>query len=457
MIHAYRLGGLNIVLDIASGSIHSVDDAAFDAIRMYEHGGAYAAAEVLGREHPGLSDADVSELISDVEALKREGKLFSTDNFTGSDWSADIRPLKALCMNVSNLCNMSCTYCFAGTSPAAGADPLPCMSLETGRAAVDFLMENSKGRRNLDIDFFGGEPLLNWDVVKGIVRYAREKERGSGKVFRFTLTTNGLLIDDDVIEFSNREMHNVVLSLDGRPGTNDAKRLLRNGGGGSYATVLPKIKRLVEERGGRGYYVRGTFTRENLDFTEDILHLADLGFTELAMEPVVAKPGEPYELTEEDLPAIFEQYEKLALEMAAGERQGREFSLYQFTLDLAGAPCVYKRLAGCGVGTEYLAVTPDGGLYPCHRFVGESGFLMGSVFNGVNNETLRREFGVCGILSKDECRKCWARYYCSGGCAAGAYYASGSIGGIYGLGCEILKKRIECAIMLKVSLEIDAS
>ena len=473
MIHAYRLGGLNIVLDVASGSIHNVDDAAFDAVRAFGDGGGRAAAEAVREKHPGIPEGERAGLISDIEQLKLEGKLFSTDSFSGAGPETGPGPVKALCLNVSHACNMSCAYCFAGRGEYGGAHGGPTeeagylakaaasrapalMPLETGLRAVDFLISNSQGRRNLDIDFFGGEPLLNWEAIKGIVRYARSKERGSGKAFRFTLTTNGLLIDDDVIGFTSREFGNVVLSLDGRPETNDAMRKLRPGHGGSYAAVLPKIRALVEARGGKGYYVRGTFTRENLDFSNDILHLADLGFTELAMEPVVTKPGEPYGLTMDDLDAISGQYEKLAEEKIDRGRQGRGFNFYHFALDLMRGPCIHKRASGCGVGTEYLAVTPGGDLYPCHQLVGERSFLMGDVFAGAIDGALRGEFWRRGIFSNDECRRCWARYYCGGGCAANAYYASGSVGGLYGLGCEMHKKRIECAVYCAIRVTVQA-
>jgi len=324
------------------------------------------------------------------------------------------------------------------------------MTLETGKRAINFLVENSGERKTLDVDFFGGEPLLNWQVVKDVVSYARDIERGSGKKFRFTLTTNALLIDDDVIAFTNREMHNVVLSLDGRPEIHDAKRKLP-GGGGSYSVVVPKIKKLVEARRGNGYYIRGTFTRDNIDFVNDILHMADLGFKELSMEPVVTKMGDPNGFSRNDLPELFRQYESLAVEMLRREKLGKGFTFYHYILDLAGGPCVYKRIAGCGVATEYLALTPRGELYPCHRFVGDPVFLMGDVWHGITNSKLRDEFSGCSIYSRSQCSTCWARFYCSGGCAANAYYMSGSIGGVYELGCELFKKRVECAIMMHVA------
>jgi len=482
MIHTYKLRGYNIVLDAASGSIHSVDDVAYDVINMYEHNSGHEVIRRMSEKYPDVDEQEINELLSDIEELKNRGKLFSADAFAGIAASKKEKPLKALCLNVSHLCNMNCGYCFAGgsmyrdtgedgetvhkssdskgsggdvdkrhiSSSAKGSGDTGLMSLETGVRAIDFLVENSGSLKNLDVDFFGGEPLLNWGVIKGVVKHARSKEAESGKRFRFTLTTNGLLIDDDVIDFTNKEMHNVVLSLDGRPEIHDALRKLPNGVG-SYETVLPKFKMLVQARRGKGYYIRSTFTQDNLDFLSDILHIADTGFTELSMEPVVSKHGEPNGLSTDDLPAICEQYEKLAAEMLARRKEGRGFSFYHYLLDLTGGPCVHKRIAGCGVGTEYLAVTPSGELYPCHQFIGEKRFIMGDVWLGVVDSGLRDEFGACDIYSRDECRVCWARMYCSGGCAANAYHATGSVAGVYELGCEMFKKRMECAIMLKVA------
>ena len=447
MIHAYKLAGFNIILDIASGSIHSVDDVAYDAICMYEKHSRDETLNYINEKHCELDGSEVISLFEEIDELKRRKKLFSADTFADVPAKTRKAPLKALCMNVSHLCNMTCSYCIAGSGEYGGGGLMP---FETGKCAIDFLVKNSAGQKNLDVDFFGGEPLLNWDVVRKIVEYARSIEDGSGKSFRFTLTTNGLLVDEDVIDFTCREMRNVVLSLDGRPEINDAARKLRNGDG-SYAEIVPKIKKLVEARHGKDYYIRGTYTCDNLDFANDVLHIADLGFTELSMEPVVAGSGSPQRLTANNLPQICEQYEHLAMEMLERKKAGRGFTFYHFKLDLKGGPCIYKRIAGCGVGTEYLAVTPAGELYPCHQFVGNKEFLMGDLWRGVTNEKLRDEFGDCNIYSRDECSACWARMYCSGGCAANAYHDSGAIGGVYELGCEIFKKRIECAIMLKVA------
>jgi len=491
MIHCYKLFGYNIVLDVASGSVHSVDDLAYDVILAYkETGGGIDRGELIKSvilRHAGVSASDVFELLDDIDALKNRGKLFSSDSYVKSAKSGNDSPLSALCLNVSHLCNMSCIYCFAGNrvKPEAAVDTVfylddskhkdaeqraaareaseheggshVCppsdewlMNLETGKYAIDFLVASSGFRKNLDVDFFGGEPLLNWDVVKGVVKYAREIERKTDKRFRFTLTTNALLIDDDVINFTNKEIHNVVLSMDGRPSVHDAMRK-QPGGGGSYRDVVANIKKLVSARRGKGYYIRGTFTGENKDFVNDILHIADLGFRELSMEPVVSKHAESYGFEHGDLPELFAQYETLAVEMLNREKSGNGFNFYHYNLDFAEGPCVHKRIAGCGVGTEYLAVTPSGELYPCHQFVGDKRFLMGDVRRGIANNDLRNEFSQCNIYSRKECRDCWARFYCSGGCAANAFYDSGSIGGVYKFGCELFKKRIECAIMMNVA------
>jgi uncharacterized protein len=450
MIHAYKLNGYNIVLDVASGAVHAVDDLVFDIVGMYEEKTREEiVTALLGRYagDPAVTREEIGEALNDIEALIKSGKLFSEDRFEG------LKPklrneIKALCLHVSHACNLTCGYCFAGEGRYHGERAL--MPLDVAKRAIDFLIERSGKRRNLEVDFFGGEPLLNWDVVKETVAYARSIEKQHSKNFRFTLTTNGVLIDGDVIDFVNREMTNVVLSLDGRRAVHD--RLRRTPvGGGSYELIVPKFRELVDKRGGKGYYIRGTFTHYNTDFVSDILHMAELGFAELSMEPVVSKPDEPYALTETDLPVLLEQYETLAKEMLRRKKEGRGFTFYHYMLDLSGGPCIYKRIAGCGSGTEYLAVTPSGDLYPCHQFVGDKAYLMGNIWDGVTNTEKREAFSRCNAYSRAECRDCWARLYCSGGCAANAYHASGDIGGVYEYGCRLFKKRIECAIMMKVA------
>ena len=453
MIHQYKLNGYNIVLDTASGSVHAVDDAAYDAIALCAEGAA-GAAEALLQKHPELTRADAEELIAEIEALRAGGRLFADDPYEPLAIDFKARPVvvKALCLHVAHTCNLNCAYCFASQGKYRGERAL--MPFEIGRQALDYLIASSGSRHNLEVDFFGGEPLMNWEVVKRLVAYARTQEPIYNKNFRFTLTTNGLLIDDDVIDFCNREMSNVVLSLDGRREVHDRLRV-DYAGNGSYDRIVPRFRRLVEARGGKNYYMRGTYTRNNLDFVEDVLHMVDLGFTETSMEPVVCPPGDPEALRESDLPVLFEQYERLAREMLERRRAGRPFTFYHYMLDLENGPCVYKRVSGCGSGTEYMAVTPWGDLYPCHQFVGDPKYLMGNVRDGVTDESVREAFKRVNAYARDECRDCWARLYCSGGCAANAYHATGDIRGVYAFGCALFKKRIECAVMLKVAESLD--
>lgn len=454
MIHQYKMGGYNIVLDPNSGSVHSVDEVAYDIIGMYEnHTPEEITKEIVERygEKEGVTPEDVAEVLEDIETLKKEGKLFSEDTYKNLAIDFKNRPtvIKAMCLHIAHDCNLACKYCFAGEGEYCGDRSL--MSFEVGKQAFDFLIANSGTRKNLEVDFFGGEPLMNFEVVKQLVAYAREQEKIHNKNFRFTLTTNGVLLDEEVMDFANKEMYNVVLSLDGRKETNDKMRVSRNGKG-SYDLIVPKFKEMVKRRGDKEYYIRGTYTHYNTDFTKDILHMADLGFTKLAMEPVVASPDAPYALKEEDLPTLFDQYEKLAAEMVRREKNGKGFTFFHYMIDLEGGPCIAKRIAGCGVGTEYVAVTPWGDLYPCHQFVGDENYLLGNVFDGITNEEVRSRFKMCNIYTRPQCNDCFARLYCSGGCSANSYHATGSIEGIYELGCKLHRKRVECAIMMKVAL-----
>lgn len=454
MIHQYKMGGYNIVLDPNSGSVHSVDEVAYDIIGMYEnHTPEEITKEIVDRygEKEGVTPEDVAEVLEDIETLKKEGKLFSEDTYKNLAIDFKNRPtvIKAMCLHIAHDCNLACKYCFAGEGEYCGDRSL--MSFEVGKQAFDFLIANSGTRKNLEVDFFGGEPLMNFEVVKQLVAYAREQEKIHNKNFRFTLTTNGVLLDEEVMDFANKEMYNVVLSLDGRKETNDRMRVSRNGKG-SYDLIVPKFKEMVKRRGDKEYYIRGTYTHYNTDFTKDILHMADLGFTKLAMEPVVASPDAPYALKEEDLPILFDQYEKLAAEMVRREKNGKGFTFFHYMIDLEGGPCIAKRIAGCGVGTEYVAVTPWGDLYPCHQFVGDENYLLGNVFDGITNEEVRSRFKMCNIYTRPLCNDCFARLYCSGGCSANSYHATGSIEGIYELGCKLHRKRVECAIMMKVAL-----
>lgn len=453
MIHCYKLNGYNIVLDAFSGSVHAVDDLAYDIIEMFEENSEDNIIETMLKKYalcPDVNETEIKSVIEAVKALKNAGKLYAKDVYRdlAFDFKGRNTVIKALCLHVSHTCNLTCDYCFASQGKFHGERAL--MSFEVGKQALDFLIANSGTRRNLEVDFFGGEPLMNWDVVKKLVAYGREQEKIHNKNFRFTLTTNGLLIDDEIIEFANREMHNVVLSLDGRKEIHDKLRRTVNGKG-SYDIIVPKFQKLVESREGKNYYVRGTFTHDNTDFTNDIFHMAALGFTELSMEPVVCSPDESYALTKEDMPVLMEQYEILAKEMLKRRQEGKEITFYHYMLDLESGPCVYKRIAGCGSGTEYLAVTPWGELFPCHQFVGDEKYSMGDVWKGVTNTALRDEFKLCNAYARPDCAECWARMYCSGGCAANAYHASGSINGVYEYGCDLFRKRIECAIMMKVA------
>ena len=453
MVHQYELNGYHIVLDACSGAVHSVDEVAYDIIALFpDHSREEIIAAML-EKYGGRPDVDRGELeqcLDDVQALKDAGKLFTPDTFEplAFDFKARNTVVKALCLHVAHTCNLNCSYCFASQGKFHGERAL--MSFEVGRQAIDFLVAHSGGRTNLEVDFFGGEPLMNWQVVKDIVAYARSLEAEHHKRFRFTLTTNGVLVDEEVIDFANREMHNVVMSLDGRKEVHDRFRK-DYAGRGSYDVIVPKFQKFAKARGERDYYIRGTYTHHNTDFTRDIFHMADLGFTQLSMEPVVCPPDDPCALTEEDMPVLFEQYELLAREMLRREKEGRGFTFYHYMLDLTHGPCIYKRISGCGSGTEYMAVTPWGDLYPCHQFVNDPAYLLGNIWDGVTNEKVRDEFKLCNAYARPECQDCWAKLYCSGGCPANAYHASGSIRGIHEQGCRLFRKRIECAVMMQVA------
>lgn len=453
MIHQYKLNGYNIVLDICSGAVHSVDDLAYDVIAMFEGNSEDEIVAAMLEKYADDSSIDRQEVldcIADVRELKESGQLFTEDDYAGHacDYKNKRHVVKALCLHVAHTCNLNCDYCFAAQGKYHGERAL--MSFEVGKQALEFLIANSGEQKNLEVDFFGGEPLMNWDVCKQLVAYARSREEETGKHFRFTLTTNGVLVDDDVIEFSNREMNNVVLSLDGRAEIHDKLRKTVNGKG-SYDLVVPKFQKFAEARGDREYYIRGTFTHNNVEFTKDIFHMADLGFRKLSMEPVVCSPDDPYALTEEDMPVLLEQYEILAKEMLKRDKEGRGFTFYHYMIDLEGGPCIYKRISGCGSGTEYFAVTPWGELFPCHQFVGDSKYSMGNVFDGITKPELQDGFRCCNAYARPDCKDCWAKLYCSGGCTANAYHATGDINGIYEYGCELFRKRMECAIMIQVA------
>lgn len=457
MVHQYKNNGYAIVLDVNSGSVHVVDEVVYDVIPVTEQAlaegleGEALRERVMERLGDTHAACDLAESLEEVLALKEAGQLFAPDTY--EDYIVDFKKrktvVKALCLHIAHDCNLGCKYCFAGEGEYHGRRAL--MSYETGKKALDFLVANSGNRINLEVDFFGGEPLLNWQVVKELVAYGRSLEEPYHKKFRFTLTTNGVLLNDEIMEFLNREMANVVLSIDGRKEVNDRMRPYR-GGQGSYDAIVPKFQKLAESRGQRNYYVRGTFTRYNKDFAEDVLHLADLGFEQISVEPVVASPKEDYALREEDIPELLAEYDRLAAALLQRRKEGKGVHFFHFMIDLEGGPCVAKRLSGCGSGTEYLAVTPWGDLYPCHQFVGQEEFLMGNVEDGILRTDIQEEFKTCNVYAREKCQSCFARFYCSGGCGANSYHFHGNIRDVYDLGCELQKKRIECAIMIKAAL-----
>ena len=462
MIHQYKNNGYNIVMDVNSGSVHVVDDVVYDAIALLEPVmgelvepkaiPVKSRSQVTEELEKKYGETDATEALAEVQQLIDAEELYVQDIY--QEYMVDFKKretvVKALCLHIAHDCNLGCLYCFAGEGEYHGRRAL--MSFEVGKKALDFLIAASGNRRNLEVDFFGGEPLMNLEVVKQLVAYGRSREADSNKRFRFTLTTNGMLLNEEVMDFCNREMSNVVLSLDGRREVNDYMRPTRNQRGSSYDIIVPKFRRFAASRAGKDYYVRGTFTRHNLDFAEDVKHFADLGFEQMSIEPVVAAPEEPYAIRAEDLPVIMAEYDSLAKEYIKRKKEGNGFHFFHFMIDLSQGPCVAKRLSGCGSGTEYLAVTPWGDFYPCHQFVGQEEFLMGNVDTGIVRTDIRDEFKLCNVYAKEKCRDCFARFYCSGGCAANAYNFHGSITDAYDIGCEMQKKRIECAIMIKAAL-----
>lgn len=458
MIHQYKNHGYNIVMDVNSGSVHVVDDMVYEMIPLIEplytegiRDRDTIGAAVLNLVELNGPQEEILEAVDEVLFLAAEGQLFSEDlyeNYIG-DFKKRETVVKALCLHIAHDCNLACRYCFAQEGEYHGKREL--MSFDVGKKALDFLVANSGNRVNLEVDFFGGEPLMNWQVVKDLVAYGRSLEKPYNKKFRFTLTTNGVLLNDEILEFANREMSNLVLSIDGRKEIHDLMRPFR-GGQGSYDRIVPQFIKAAESRGQTDYYVRGTFTHFNRDFSADVLHLADLGFKQISVEPVVAAPEDDYAIREEDLPGLKEEYDKLASEMLRRSKEGNGFNFFHFMIDLEGGPCVAKRLSGCGSGTEYLAVTPGGDLYPCHQFVGMEEFLLGNVEEGIKRTDIRDEFKCCNVYAKEKCRKCFAKFYCSGGCAANSYNFHGNINDAYDVGCELQRKRVECAIMLKAAL-----
>ena len=446
-IHKYYLNNRYIVLDVNSWRVHIVDKIVYDILDYYKE---ESLNDILARFSNTYDSKSIGEVYGEISELEKQGLLFSQgSDFTNIPYNED-NIIKAMCLHIAHDCNLTCKYCFASQGDFKGERSL--MSLEVGKKALEFLVQNSGKRRNLEVDFFGGEPLMNFQVVKDLVSYGRKLEKQYNKNFRFTITTNGVLLDDDKIDFINENMDNVVLSLDGRKEVNDNMRRTINGQG-SYDIILPKFKSMVEKRGDKDYYIRGTFTNENLDFSKDILDFYNHGFKKVSVEPVVTSEEMDYALREEHLDKVLEEYEKLSKDYIDIKKRDKDFYFFHFMVDLSQGPCIIKRVTGCGAGSEYLAVTPEGDLYPCHQFVGEEGFRIGDVFNGIKNTSLRDEFKKANIYNKEDCKDCWAKYYCSGGCHANAYYAHKDFMKPYGLGCEMEKKRIECAISILANLE----
>lgn len=451
MIHKYKLNGFNIVIDVNSGAVHVLDDCSFDILsELSDNVPAAVPQEIYEKLSSNYSKEEIEESYDELLELYNSELLFSKDEEYERFLDLSASPVKSMCLNVAHDCNLGCEYCFASKGNFGGNREL--MSFDIGKKAIDFLIKESGARHNLEVDFFGGEPLMNFDVVKQIVNYARSIEKKHNKNFRFTITTNGILLDDEKIDFINREMSNVVLSIDGRKEVNDRLRKTVNGKD-SYSVIVPKFQKLVSQRGDKDYYTRGTFTKYNLDFTEDVLHLADLGFDQISVEPVVSDPRLDYSINEEDLERVFAEYEKLAKTILEKRKQGKNFNFFHFMIDLNQGPCVIKRLRGCGCGNEYVAITPNGDIYPCHQFVGEENWKMGNLIDESFNRDLKTQFGKTNVYTKPDCKDCWAKFYCSGGCAANSFKYQKDISRSHKLSCELEKKRIECAIMMIAASE----
>ena len=452
MIHQFKNNGYNIVLDVHSGAVHVVDDLVYDVLEIERDFTASECPATLMQQLPQYSAEQLSEVYGELRELKESGLLFSEDDYEKFADMMVHSPLKAMCLHVSHDCNLRCKYCFAEQGVYGGCAEI--MSEEVAKAAIDFLIAHSGTRRNLELDFFGGEPLMNFEVVKKTVEYARSLEKTYNKNFRFTMTTNGMLLNDEISEYLNREMHNVVLSLDGRKEINDRMRP-NIAGHGSYDRIVPKYQHFVQLRGDKDYYVRGTFTKENMDFSEDVLHMASLGFDQISVEPVVSDPNLPFSIREEDLPRVFEEYDRLAAMILEKKKQGSCFNFFHFMIDLEQGPCAIKRLRGCGCGNEYAAVDPKGGVYPCHQFVGKPEWKMGDVLTNDYNTDMKSTFARANVYAKEDCRQCWAKFYCSGGCNANNQQYEGDILRSHKLSCELEKKRLECALMIRAALSLE--
>lgn len=448
MIHKFSMNDLNIVVDVNGGAVHVVDEITFDVLDYYE----LNDAEKIAKKLPKYTLDEIKETFDEIKSLVEDGLLYSPDNYLYIDAFKNREPVvKAMCLHIAHDCNLKCKYCFASQGDFGGAKSI--MSFEVGKKALEYLVDNSGSRKNLEVDFFGGEPLMNFEVVKQLVEYGNELAKEKGKNFRFTITTNGVLLDDEIIDYVNEHMHNVVLSLDGRKSINDDMRPTLNDKG-SYDIIVPKFQKLIEKRKDKYYYVRGTFTRDNMDFSKDVLHFKDLGFDLTSVEPVVGDESNPYALREEDLPKILDEYEKLAVEYSKMRVNNEPFRFFHFMVDLSQGPCVIKRMTGCGAGNEYLAITPEGDIYPCHQFVGQEEFKMGNVMADKVElpKEMQETFKEAHIYAKDECSKCWAKFYCSGGCHANAFNFNNDILKPYDLGCQMQRKRLECALMVEASV-----
>ena len=442
------MNDLNIVVDVNGGAVHVVDEITFDVLDYYE----LNDAEKIAKKLPKYTLDEIKETFDEIKSLVEDGLLYSPDNYLDIDAFKNREPVvKAMCLHIAHDCNLKCKYCFASQGDFGGAKSI--MSFEVGKKALEYLVDNSGSRKNLEVDFFGGEPLMNFEVVKQLVEYGNELAKEKGKNFRFTITTNGVLLDDEIIDYVNEHMHNVVLSLDGRKSINDDMRPTLNDKG-SYDIIVPKFQKLIEKRKDKYYYVRGTFTRDNMDFSKDVLHFKDLGFDLTSVEPVVGDESNPYALREEDLPKILDEYEKLAVEYSKMRVNNEPFRFFHFMVDLSQGPCVIKRMTGCGAGNEYLAITPEGDIYPCHQFVGQEEFKMGNVMTDKVElpKEMQETFKEAHIYAKDECSKCWAKFYCSGGCHANAFNFNNDILKPYDLGCQMQRKRLECALMVEASV-----
>ncbi len=454
LVHKFKQNGYNFLLDVNSGSVHLVDDIAYDVMDYYENGIAVIQENLCKK----YAAEDISTAFEELNELEKEGVLYSDDIFPSTKTFLDRKPIvKAMCLHMAHDCNLKCKYCFASQGDFNG--PKGLMSFEVGKRSLDYLIANSGNRKNLEVDFFGGEPLLNFEVVKQLVEYGNEQAAKHNKLFRFTITTNGVLLDDEKIKYINDTMHNVVLSLDGRKEVNDNMRPTLNDKG-SYDVIVPKFQKLIKERDkDKFYYIRGTFTRHNMDFGKDVLHFRDLGFELTSMEPVVDHNENIYALREEDVALVNNEYESFAKDYLEIRKQDKDFKFFHFMIDLSGGPCAIKRISGCGAGLEYLAITPDGDIYPCHQFVGNEDFKMGSLFDEQISfpKEIVGKFHGCNVETKEDCKVCWAKFYCSGGCHANAYNFNNDVKKPYKLGCEMQKKRIECAIMVEAALSLEGN